>query len=84
MGVGGVGLDLSCADYAIFVELDWTPPTVYQAEMRTFHLSRPHCLVFLYADCSVEAALVEALDVKNGFAAALGLGSDDVFRRVFQ
>jgi hypothetical protein len=82
MGVGGVGLDLSCSDYAIFVELDWTPAVVQQAEMRTFHKDRPHCLVFLQSDCGIEAALIEALDVKNGFAAAVGLGADDVARRV--
>jgi hypothetical protein len=83
IGVGGVALDLSCSDYAIFVELDWTPANVQQAEFRTFHRDRPHVLVFLEADCPTETALVEALDVKNGFAAALGLGADDVARKVF-
>jgi hypothetical protein len=78
MGVAGVGLDLSCSDYAIFVELDWTPANVCQAEMRTFHMRRPHCLVFLYADTSVEARLVEALNIKNGFAGAVGLGQTDI------
>jgi SNF2 family DNA or RNA helicase len=82
MGVGGVGLDLSCSDYAIFVELDWTPAVVEQASMRTFHLTRPHVLVFLHADCPTDAALVEALDVKNGFAAAAGLGGADILRKV--
>jgi SWI/SNF-related matrix-associated actin-dependent regulator 1 of chromatin subfamily A len=82
MGVGGVGLDLSCSDYAIFVELDWTPAVVYQAEMRTFHLSRPHVIVYLQADDPIETQLIEALDVKNSFAAALGLGFDDIVRKV--
>jgi SWI/SNF-related matrix-associated actin-dependent regulator 1 of chromatin subfamily A len=82
MGVGGVGLDLSCSDYAIFVELDWTPAVVQQAAMRTFHKDRPHILVFLHADCPIEIALVQALDVKNGFAAALGLDAGDIARRV--
>jgi SWI/SNF-related matrix-associated actin-dependent regulator 1 of chromatin subfamily A len=82
MGVGGVGLDLSCSDYAIFVELDWTPAVVYQAEMRTFHKDRPHVLVFLHADAPVETKLIDALDVKNSFANALGLGSDDIARSV--
>lgn len=83
MGVAGVGLDLSCSDYAIFVELDWTPANVYQASMRTFHISRPHALVFLYTDTPTEARLIDALDVKNNFAAALGLGSDEIMKKVF-
>jgi SNF2 family DNA or RNA helicase len=82
MGVGGVGLDLSCSDYAIFVELDWTPANNQQAEMRTFHMDRPHVVVVFYTDDPVESRLIEALDVKNGFAAALGLGSDEIMRKV--
>lgn len=84
MGVGGVGLDLSCSDYAIFVELDWTPAVVYQASMRTFHVSRPHVLVFLHSDDPIETKLVEALDVKNGFAASVGLGADEIVERVIR
>jgi superfamily II DNA or RNA helicase len=82
IGVGGTALDLSCSDYAIFVELDWTPANMQQAAMRTFHKDRPHTLVYLYADCPVEASVVEALDVKNGFAAAIGLSDSDVARKV--
>lgn len=84
MGVGGVALDLSCSDYAIFVELDWTPANVQQAEARTQHISRPHVVVYLHADDPVETALIEALDVKNAFANAVGLGADDVARRILQ
>lgn len=82
MGVAGVGLDLACADYAIFVELDWTPANVSQAEMRTFHISRPHIVVYLHTDDPVENALVDALDVKNSFAAAIGLSEADILRKV--
>jgi hypothetical protein len=82
MGVGGVGLDLSCSDYAIFVELDWTPANVLQAEMRTFHMSRPHVVVVLYTDDPVESKLIEALDVKNGFAGALGFSSQEIMQKV--
>jgi SNF2 family DNA or RNA helicase len=82
MGVGGVGRDLSCSDYAIFVELDWTPANVQQAEMRTFHKDRPHVVVVLYTDDPVESRLIEALDIKNGFAGALGLGSNEIMRKV--
>lgn len=80
MGVGGVGLDLSCSDYAIFVELDWTPAVLQQAEMRTFHMSRPHVVVYLHADDPVETRLIEALDVKNSFAKALGLSASEIER----
>jgi hypothetical protein len=82
IGVGGVGIDLSCADYAIFVEMDWTPANNSQAEMRTFHMDRPHVVVILFADCQVEINLIEALNAKNGFAAAAGLGTNDVIERV--
>jgi hypothetical protein len=82
MGVGGVALDLSAADYAIFVELDWTPANVQQAEFRTFHKDRPHVVVYLHADDPVETKLVEVLDLKNSFANAIGLGFDDVAKEV--
>jgi SNF2-related domain len=84
MGVGGVGLDLSCSDYAIFAELDWTPAVVSQAEMRTFHISRPHVVVYLHTDDPVETALIEALDVKNSFANAVGLGESEIIQKVLR
>jgi hypothetical protein len=76
--VGGVAIDLSCSDYAIFVEMDWTPANNYQACMRTFSPARPHCLLFLYADVPIEAALIKAMRVKEDFAGALGLGFDEI------
>jgi hypothetical protein len=82
MGVAGVGLDLSCSDYAIFVELDWTPATNQQAEARTFHKDRPHIVVVFYTDDPLESRLLEVLDAKNGFAGALGLGANDVMQKV--
>jgi hypothetical protein len=82
MGVGGVGLDLSCSDCAIFVELDWTPAVVYQAEMRTFHKDRPHSVTYFYTDDPTESKLIAALGAKNGYAATLGLGSDDIMKAV--
>jgi SNF2 family DNA or RNA helicase len=83
MGVGGVSLDLSCSDYAIFVELDYTPAMVQQAEARTLHKDRPHIVVVLYTDDPIESRLIEALDIKNGFAGALGFSSADVIQKVF-
>ncbi len=84
MGVGGVGLDLSCSDHAIFVELDWTPAMVYQAEMRTFHKDRPQSVTYFYTDDPTETKLIAALDAKNGFANAVGLGSDDIMQEVLR
>ena len=80
--VGGVALDFSASDYAIFVELDWTPANMQQAEMRTFHKDRPHIVVHLHTDDPIESKLVEALDVKNAFANALGLGFEDIAQRI--
>lgn len=82
MIVGGAGLDLACADYAIFAELDYTPANLLQAEMRTFHISRPHTVVFFYTDDPIETALIAALDVKNGFAAALNMDADRIFENI--
>lgn len=83
MGVGGTAIDLSCSDYAIFVELDWTPANVSQAEMRTFHMSRPHVVVYLYTDNPVESNLIKALDLKDGFAKSLSMSAGDIANMVF-
>ena len=80
--VGGTAIDLSCSDYAIFVELDWIPANVYQAEMRTFHPSRPHVVVYLYADVPIEKKLVEGLGVREGFQTSLGMGFDEIAKMV--
>lgn len=84
IGVAGVGLDLSCSDHAIFVELDWTPAMLNQAEMRTFHISRPHSVTYFYTDDPIESKLIAALDAKNGFAKSLGLGSEDIMKEVLR
>lgn len=84
IAVGGVAIDLSCADYAVFAEFDWTPANMYQAEMRTFHPSRPHTVVYLYLDVSIERALVDALSVREGFNQVLGLGENDVSKAVLE
>lgn len=84
IAVGGVAIDLSCADHAVFAELDWTPANVHQAVMRTFHPSRPHAVAFLVADIPVELHLVQALGVREGFASSLGLGHEQIARMVLQ
>jgi SNF2 family DNA or RNA helicase len=82
LACGGVALDASCADYAIFAELDWIPATMQQAEMRTFAPTRPHVVVYLYADVGVERKLLEALSAREGFQTALGLSADEIARFV--
>jgi hypothetical protein len=84
IAVAGVAIDLSCSDYAIFAELDWTPAMVYQAEMRTFSLARPHAVVYLYTDALVEIRLIDALGVREGFANALNLGFDQIAKLIFE
>lgn len=82
LACGGVALDASCADYAIMAELDWIPAIVQQAEMRTFDPSRPHVVVYLYADIEIERKLVDALSIREGFQSALGLSADQIARFV--
>jgi SWI/SNF-related matrix-associated actin-dependent regulator 1 of chromatin subfamily A len=82
IAIGGVAIDLSCADYAIFAEFDWTPANMYQATMRTFHPSRPDTVLYLYADVPIERDLVDALRIREGFAGALNLGSNEITQAV--
>lgn len=82
IAAGGVAIDLSASDYAIFVELDWIPAYVLQAEMRTFSPARPHVVVYLYADTLIETKLIEALGVKEDFQRSLGLGFDAIAAQV--
>lgn len=74
LGVGSTAIDLSCATHAVFAEFDWTPAVVYQAEMRTFHPTRPMVAEYLYADVPIDAALLDTLLTKNENANDLGLG----------
>lgn len=82
IAIGGVAIDLSCADVAIFAELDWTPAMVYQAEMRTFAPTRPHAVTYLYADVPIESRLIQALAIREGFQASLGMGFDEIAKMV--
>jgi SWI/SNF-related matrix-associated actin-dependent regulator 1 of chromatin subfamily A len=84
IAAGGVAIDLSVSDYAIFAELDWIPANVNQAAMRTFNPARPHVLVYLYADVPVEMRLIEVLGVKEDFQNSLGLGFDAVASRILE
>lgn len=83
IAVGGVAIDLSCADYAIFAEVDWIPAMVYQAERRTFSPARPDAIVYLMSDTVTETRLMESLAVKDGLASRAGFGLGDIMGEVF-
>ncbi len=78
LAVGGVAIDLSSADLAIFVELDWIPATIYQASMRTFSPHRPSANVYLFADVPIERRLVEVLECNEACQTAAGLGYEEI------
>lgn len=75
MATLATAVSLSWADVEIFVELDWNPPTISQAEMRPFDGTRPIQAIFLVADCDVEQKLADALLEKLAIGDKLGLGA---------
>lgn len=87
MAVGEVGIDLSAAKVAIFAELDWTPATIAQAEMRTFAPDRPMRVMYLAADHRSDRAIVKALGKKLDLAKIFGVpaadGAIDVIGQAF-
>jgi hypothetical protein len=75
MAVAQVAIDLSHAHLTTFVELDWTPGIIAQAEMRTFDVKRPMAVTFIVADHVVDQRIVKALTNKLASSEALGLGA---------
>ncbi|UCC74942.1 MAG: hypothetical protein JSV86_10450 [Gemmatimonadota bacterium] len=73
MGVGQVGIDLSHARYEIFAELDFTPATVAQAEMRTFSPARSMTVEYVVLDHVVDRRLAEILVEKCKTAQRMGV-----------
>ena len=71
IGVGQVGIDLSHARLAVFIEYDWIPATIRQAEMRTYHPSRGMHVTYVVSNHIVERRMVESLHGKLVHAAAL-------------
>lgn len=61
LSVGQVGIDLSHADHEVFVEIDWTPAVLSQAEMRPFHPDRPMRVQYLVLDHEIDQALLAAV-----------------------
>jgi superfamily II DNA/RNA helicase len=75
--IGQVAIDLSHARQAIFAEVDFTPATVAQAEMRTFSPDQPMAITYLIVDHEVDRALVGALQEKCATADELGVPAAD-------
>ena len=75
MAVAQVGLDFSKAPVAIFVEIDWTPAIIGQAEMRTYDPTRPMDVIFIVANHLVDQRIVRVLVVKLGAADSIGVGA---------
>lgn len=73
LAVGQVGIDLSHAKIAAFVEVDWTPAVLYQAMMRTFTPLRAMEIIFFRVEHPVEQLLVDKLATKlaRGEASAM-------------
>lgn len=77
ISIGQVAIDLSHARQAIFAEVDFTPATVAQAEMRTFSPSKPMAITYLIVDHEVDRRLIAALQEKCATADELGVPAAD-------
>jgi SNF2 family DNA or RNA helicase len=77
IAVGQVGIDLSHASRAVFAELDFTPATIAQAEMRTFSPEREMEIIYLAAQHRVDEEIVNALKAKFGTSELLGIPAAD-------
>lgn len=77
IAVGQVGIDLSHASRAIFIELDFTPATLAQAEFRTFSPERAQEVVYMAAQHPVDQQIVEALCKKFTHSDLLGVPAAD-------
>lgn len=67
LAVGQVGIDLSHGGDVVlelFVEVDWTPAVLSQAEMRPFHPDRPMIVKYLVLDHEIDQALMAAVLMK--------------------
>lgn len=80
----GAGVDFSFAEEAIFLELDWTPAVVGQAEMRTFSPTRRMKATYLTANHPFEQKMVSVLMAKVANAERLGLPASDSALDLFQ
>jgi superfamily II DNA or RNA helicase len=77
MSVAQVGIDLSHSHLTIFAEIDYTPPMIAQAEMRTFAPTRPMNATYIVADHYVDRKIVTALARKLDAASPVDLGTGE-------
>lgn len=75
MSVAQVGIDLSHAHIAMFVEIYYIPAIIGQAEMRTFDASRAMDVTFVVANHLIDQRMVRALVSKLGAQDSLGVGA---------
>lgn len=73
LAVGSAAIDLSAAPHSIFVEWDWTPATMGQAEMRTWTPHRPMTAEFLTTDHTADMAVAKTLLRKVSLASKMGV-----------
>lgn len=75
MSVAGAGIDLSHARIAIFGEIDYTPATLGQAEMRTYAPTRPMDVLFVVANHLVDQRIVRSLVSKLSASDPIGVAA---------
>ena len=75
MAVAGAGIDLSHARIAIVGEIDWTPATIGQVEMRTYDPSRAMDVLFVIANHVIDQRIVRSLVAKLSAADPLGVAA---------
>lgn len=89
MATLGTAVSLAWADHAVFVELDFAPHVLSQAEARVFDPSRPCSATYLVGDCPTDEELASALLTKLDQQSALGLRAGvgdvaEVLQRTFK
>lgn len=77
MGVGQSAIDLSKARHEIFAEIDFTPATMAQAEMRPFDPNLPMWVTYLCLDHPVDRRLITVLVDKCRVAQEIGTPAAD-------
>jgi SWI/SNF-related matrix-associated actin-dependent regulator 1 of chromatin subfamily A len=77
MGVGQSAIDLSKARHEIFAEIDFTPATMAQAEMRPFDPNLPMWVTYLCLDHPVDRRLISVLVEKCRVAQEIGTPAAD-------
>jgi SNF2 family DNA or RNA helicase len=77
MSVAQVGIDLSHSHLPVFVEIDYTPAMVSQAEMRTFKPGRAMSITYIVADHFADRKIAQALIRKLEAAGPVDLGTGE-------